>query len=475
MSVDWPKKPLGKLLELVIDHRGKTPKKMGFSDFHSEGYPVLSAKHVKTDVLVNVEAIRFANEQMYKKWMKVEVQEGDVVLTSEAPMGEVYYLDGKVKYVLGQRVFGLRPKKTDIHPLYLTAWLTSSRGQEQLASRASGSTVLGIKQSELLKIDVDLPPYEVQEKIAKIRYDFTRKIAINTQTNQTLEQIAQAIFKSWFVDFEPVKAKIAVLEAGGTAEQAELAAMSVISGKDETALKQLQAEQPDRYQELAETAALFPSAMVESELGEIPEGWEVVGFSEIATLDTTSVKPNKSPDKVWDHFSIPAFDVNQSPAKELGATIKSGKYKVKKTAILSSKLNPHFPRTWWPDIEDEESAICSTEFMQFIPKKDEDRPFIYCLITSSPFQEGILQRVTGTTGSRQRAQPPQVAAMDVIIPRKELIDKFSNKAFPLLDRKAKNIKQNNSLSDLRDTLLPKLLSGEIDLSLCHTTANQEDK
>ena len=209
MSADWHQKPLGDLLELVIDHRGKTPKKMGFSDFHSEGYPVLSAKHVKTDVLVNAGDIRFANEQMYKKWMKVEVQEGDVVLTSEAPMGEVYYLDGKVKYVLGQRVFGLRPKKKEIHPLYLTAWLTSSRGQEQLASRASGSTVLGIKQSELLKIDVDLPPYEVQEKIAKIRYDFTRKITINTQTNQTLEQIAQAIFKSWFVDFEPVKAKMA--------------------------------------------------------------------------------------------------------------------------------------------------------------------------------------------------------------------------------------------------------------------------
>ena len=329
-----------------------------------------------------------------------------------------------------------------------------------------------VSWQSLAEFDFEFPEKEERKKIGSILKSLDDKIKINNRLNQTLEQIAQAIFKSWFVDFDPVKDKMAVLntlspwERDGVRGQqlAELAAMSAISTKDEAALKQLQVEQPDRYAELAQTAALFPSAMQESELGEIPGGWAADSFSKVASLDTTSAKPNDDPDKEWNHFSIPAFDVDQSPVKEIGSTIKSGKYKVKKSAVLSSKLNPHFPRTWWPDIDDEDNSICSTEFMQFIPNKDEHRTFMYCLITSAPFQEGISQRVTGTTGSRQRAQPTQVAAMNVVIPNNDLMDRFSQRVLPILEAKSKNIKQNNSLSALRDSLLPKLLAGEISLS-----------
>jgi type I restriction enzyme S subunit len=208
MSYKWDTVVLGDLLELIIDHRGKTPKKMGFDDFHKEGYPVLSAKHVKTDGLVNMEALRYSNNEMYKRWMKVEVKEGDIVLTSEAPLGEAFYINGKEKYVLGQRVFGLRPKTDLVEPLYLLTWLTSVRGRERLFARATGSTVLGIKQSELLKVEVDLPPKFVQKKIGQTRSCISSKITNNRAANQTLEAMAQAIFKSWFVDFDPVKAKM---------------------------------------------------------------------------------------------------------------------------------------------------------------------------------------------------------------------------------------------------------------------------
>src|SRR5690606_7484449 len=110
------------------------------------------------------------------------------------------------------------------------------------------------------------------------------KVYLNSQINQTLEQMAQAIFKSWFVDFEPVKAKIAALEAGGSEEDALLAAMQAISGKGEAELTRLEAEQPEQYAELRATAELFPSAMQDSELGEIPEGWAIAPFSSIARL-----------------------------------------------------------------------------------------------------------------------------------------------------------------------------------------------
>ena len=186
MAFKPTKLPLAELLELIIDHRGKTPNKQGFDDFFPTGVPVLSAKHVKTDILVDVDSMRYASPEMYKKWMAVEVQEGDIILTSEAPMGEVFYIKDDKKYVLGQRVFGLRPNQELINPKYLVAWLASSEGQRQLAARASGSTVQGIRQSELLKLEVDLPSEEEQERIANVRFSLTNKIDLNRRINSSM-------------------------------------------------------------------------------------------------------------------------------------------------------------------------------------------------------------------------------------------------------------------------------------------------
>jgi type I restriction enzyme S subunit len=326
------------------------------------------------------------------------------------------------------------------------------------------AAVPGVNRNHLHTAEISVPESVTeQRRIASVLSALDDKIQLNHQINQTLEQMAQAIFKSWFVDFEPVKAKIAALDAGGSEEDALLAAMQAISGKDADQLARMQAEQPEQYAELRATAELFPSAMQPSELGEIPEGWEVAPFAELARLDTSSVKPGNSPEKLWEHYSIPAFDNGKSPALELGADIKSNKYKVHPAAVLSSKLNPHFPRTWWPDVTDEMAAICSTEFMQFVPKNPEHRPFVAGMVTSTPFQSGIRSCVSGTTGSRQRAQPKQVAVMEVVLPTAELVMKFSQLAGPLYQMQARNIKQSQSLARLRDTLLPKLLSGELTL------------
>ncbi len=308
---------------------------------------------------------------------------------------------------------------------------------------------------------IRVPDIGTQKEVVKSLSCIDKKIKIDDDINQTLEQIAQAIFKSWFVDFEPVKAKIAALEAGGSEEDALLAAMRAISGKGEAELTRLQAEQPEQYAELRATAELFQSAMQDSELGEIPEGWTIAPFSSIARLDTTSVKPAQDPEKVWEHYSIPAFDEGATPAFETGADIKSNKYKVYPTAVLSSKLNPHFPRSWIPDVQNPGAAICSTEFMQFVPLEPQHRAFIAGMITSEPFQSGIMMRVTGSTGSRQRAQPKQVAAMDVTLPKSELRAVYSQHTEAMYRMQSKNIWQARSLASLRDTLLPKLLSGEL--------------
>ena len=132
-----------------------------------------------------------------------------------------------------------------------------------------GSVFDSLKCVDIPKFEIKLPPMESQIKIAEIIGGIDKKIELNRQTNQTIEQIAQAIFKSWFVDFEPVKAKIKAMQNG---QNPELAAMCAISGKTEEQLKRLDKEV---LQQLRTTTDLFLDAFVESELSEIPEGWSV--------------------------------------------------------------------------------------------------------------------------------------------------------------------------------------------------------
>ncbi|CAM3186601.1 restriction endonuclease subunit S [Vibrio neptunius] len=302
--------------------------------------------------------------------------------------------------------------------------------RKRIQAQATGSVQDNINLQTLERLLFPIPALEEQNRIAAVLGELDDKIHLNYEINQTLEEIAQATFKSWFVDFEPVKAK-------------------------------MNGEQPEGMD--AATASLFPEKLVESELGLIPEGWEVGELTELAKLDTTSVKPNKEPETIWEHYSIPAFDDGYYPSFDTGESIKSNKYKVKANAVLVSKLNPRFQRIWLPLPIDAEQAICSTEFMQFVPNAPALKPYLYSLVKSTPFQNELMNTVTGTTGSRQRAQPKQVAKAQVVVPPSQLMELYSEKVGAMFSMTQQNIRQNIELAKLRDTLLPKLLSGEIEL------------
>src|SRR5690606_30598643 len=136
--------------------------------------------------------------------------------------------------------------------------LRSDEYRRHIVSCSKGTTVRMITKDAVENFHFYCPPLQQRISITEQLDQIDNKIQLNHQINQTLEQMAQAIFKSWFVDFEPVKAKIAALEAGGSEEDALLAAMQAISGKGEAELTRLQAEQPEQYAELRATAELFP-------------------------------------------------------------------------------------------------------------------------------------------------------------------------------------------------------------------------
>jgi len=445
MVSNWQENSLEYCMEAIIDYRGKTPTKT------ESGIPLVTAKIIKGGRILPV--TEFIAEDDYDTWMRRGIpKSGDVVLTTEAPLGEVAQLDER-KVALAQRVITLRGKGGLLDNTFLKYLLLSNFVQHQLDGRGTGTTVKGIKQSELRKVALRYPSFSEQKAIAHILGTLDDKIELNRQMNETLEAMAQALFKSWFVDFDPVIDN--ALLAGKAIpeplkERAEMRQAQLDSGKAKIN---------------SEINELFPSEFeFTEELGWIPKGWSVKSFSHLAKLDTTSVKPSLEPEKIWEHYSIPAFDVDESPVFDLGETIKSNKYKVDSNAILVSKLNPETKRIWWVDIDDEDSAICSTEFMQFIPENVGHRGYIYNLVRSYPFQVEILSRVTGSTGSRQRAQPKSVAEIAVILPNSKLIDRFSEISGNLKSKVSSNIRQNTQLAKLRDTLLPKLMSGELRIS-----------
>ena len=318
-----------------------------------------------------------------------------------------------------------------VYPYYLGFILRNNQGLiEDLAEGSTGQTELSRKR--LGELTIKLPPLAEQKAIAHILGTLDDKIELNRKMNETLEAIAQAIFKSLFVDFEPVRAKMEGRWQPGQS------------------LPGLPANLYD----------LFPDKLVDSELGEIPEGWEVGKLNQLSSISTKSIMANKYPAKIYEHYSIPAFDINKLPVLELGNNIKSQKYLIEKNSILVSKLNPENSRVWLPNIRSD-NAICSTEFMQFIPIKDEYRPFLYLLMTSNFIQEEILKYVSGSTGSRQRAQPSKVAEIIILNPPKQLINTFHKEVNSLLLQILLQREQSLLLTEIRDTLLLKLISGEI--------------
>jgi type I restriction enzyme S subunit len=230
---------LGDLLELIIDYRGKTPKKLG-GDFVDAGIPVISAIHIKRGKIIWSERERFVTTEMFQKWMKEPLKKGDVLLTSEAPLGEVAMVPSDADLVLSQRLFALRTKSSLLDPKYLMYFLQSNTGQEELRGRSSGSTVVGIKQTELVNIPIPCPPILQQRLIGEILMTIDEKISENEKVSETLEDIASTVFKSWFVDFDPVKAKMSGKKPAGMSD---------------------------------DVVELFPDSMEEVDGGLLPKGW----------------------------------------------------------------------------------------------------------------------------------------------------------------------------------------------------------
>ena len=181
---DWKECMLGKIVSLTIDHRGLTPKKLG-GDWSSNGYRALSAKNVKMGRIVQPESIRFVSEEMYHRWMPDEVEYGDILITSEAPFGEIYQWNSDEKIVLSQRLFGVRILPS-FSSDYIYYYMTTDEFQGEMRARATGTTVIGLRQPELLKCKIKYPDLLTQKRIASLLRVIDKKVEVNEKINENL-------------------------------------------------------------------------------------------------------------------------------------------------------------------------------------------------------------------------------------------------------------------------------------------------
>lgn len=205
--------------------------------------------------------------------------------------------------------------------------------------------------------------------------------------------------------------------------------------------------------------ALF--ANLESDL-EVCESACTVG--DVAQLVRKGVEPMATPDRTFLHFSIPAFDSDRQPVRERGTAIRSNKFVVPHGSVLLSKLNPSIERVWVPGIRSDDFAVCSTEFLVFMPTEWATRTFLYGLFTSPRLRAALCSTVTGTSNSHQRVRPDDVLAIAIDPPSRNALARFDAVASPLLDRIQQARDENRTLAELRDGLLPLLLSGEVCVS-----------
>jgi type I restriction enzyme S subunit len=439
MAGEWKRVAVDEVCELIVDCVNKTaPVVEGLTP-----YKMLRTTNIKGG-RIDREECRHVSKETFVKWTRrADVRRGDVILTREAPLGEVGYVDFDDTVFLGQRLMQYRPNPALLEPRYLLYSFLSKDLQNQFgAHEGSGSTVSHIRVGDCSKFQLSLPPLAEQKAIAAVLGALDDKIELNRRMNATLEAMARALFQSWFVDFEPVRAKL--------------------DGRQPVGLDPA-------------TAALFPVSFDETELGQIPHGWQVKTIDELA--ERVAMGPFGS-------------DIKVSTFVPEGIPVISGQH-LRTTLLYDSEFNfvssEHADRlkrsnvhrgdvifthagsigqvAYIPEASRYERYIVSQRQFYMRCKRALVSPFYITSYFKTPEGQHRLLANTSSTGVPSISQPvTYLRQLKMVVPPLDLLKIFDVTVGQIHLKMADNLHQSRSLASLRDTVLPKLLSGELSIA-----------
>jgi type I restriction enzyme S subunit len=376
------------------------------------------------------DADRFPVGNLIKVGNKVS-QFADVLFTSKGTVGRFAFVERNTEQFVysPQLCYWRSLSHTTINPRFLYYWMQSSECLDQFSYLKSQTDMADyVSLRDQREMTISLPEPSLQASIVSALGPFDFRLKLLEQANKSLEGIARAIFRSWFVDFDPVQAKA-------------------------------EGREPDGMD--ADTAALFPSQFEEGEAGLLPTGWHLRRAGDLMKQSRESINPLRHPDRLFVHYSLPAFDEGRRPKLEYGREIKSNKTVAPEGCILLSKLNPHIPRVWLPCSKIPENAVCSTEFLVFQPASRFSVEYLFCQFVEPGFAQRFGGLTTGTSNSHQRVKPEYLLEEKLIEPEPAVVEAFTSLTGPMFEKINANLEAQQTLADLRDTLLPRLISGKL--------------
>lgn len=418
---NWLQTPLSECLSKVIDYRGRTPKKLGM-EWSKSGYRALSANNVKFSGIDKLDSINYADEELYKKWMKDEVCKGDLLLTSEAPSGQVMLWDSDEKIVLSQRLYSLRVN-SKFNPKFLKYYLQSPIGQKEIYRNNSGSTVAGISAKTFSNILVSHPAdVDEQERIGHILYLIDKKIDCNNRINAGLESMSKMLYDYWFVQFDFPDA------SGGPYKS---------SGGRMLYNAVLKREIPEHWRNsniLAIAEVLGGGTPTKKKLdfwgGNIPfftptdAGGSIFKFSTSDYITAAGLKGSST--KLFDKHTV--FITARG---SVGKLVLAGVQMAMNQSCYALRAKPNVGHA----------------FLFFIAKE-----LIHHLQIKS--SGSVFDSIVSN----------DIELTQLAIPTVDLIQQFSAITKPIFEKISNNTKENEQLADLRDWLLPMLMNGQVTAS-----------
>ena len=344
-------------------------------------------------------------------------------------------------------------------PEFLNYAIQGLEWRQWTSSAGVGSVRQRIYYKELARLSLTIPPISAQKDIVKILSTLDDKIELNRQINQTLEQIAQTIFKSWFVDFEPVKSKI---EAKAAGRDPERAAMCAISGTLDSELDQLP---PEQRQQLAATVALFPDELVESELAVIPQGWDVDSLSKIMDIKGGTQPPASQFIEEPREGYVRLVQIRDYETDAHLTFIPDSKSLRKTTPmeIMIGRYGASVGRILWGLAGAYNVALVQVEI-----KGKYLREYLRTFLLSNAFQ-GPMAMMSGRS-AQSGFNKVDIASFRITIPSEKTLEKYEEVCQPMREQGLKLKEQIADLQNVRDTMLPKLLTGELTIGECECQA-----
>jgi type I restriction enzyme S subunit len=409
-----------KLLSEVIDNRGKS------CPTTNQGVPLIATNCIRNDRLYpTYETTRFVSQEVYNSWFRGHPEPGDILFVNKATPGRVCIAPNPVDFCIAQDMVSVRANLNVIYPLYLFAALRSPIVQKRIDRLHVGSLIPHFKKGDFDKLLIPVPSRCNQEFIGDIYFTLSAKIELNRKQNETLEAMARTLFKAWFVDFEPVRAKLEGRWRRGDS------------------LPGLPAHLYD----------LFPERLVDSELGEIPEGWVLATVRDSFNLTMGQSPPGDTYNDVGN--GLPFFQ----GCTDFGFRYpENRKYCSAPSRVADAEDTLVSVRAPVGDINLAWEKCCVGRGIAAVRHFSGARSFTYHALWS--LQNKLKQfEHTGTVFGAINKK--QFEALDFIEPTRDLINTYERSIGRLDDKIRSNLEDSRTLAQLRDTLLPKLISGEL--------------